>query len=128
MKFDRLGVFTYSQEEGTPAASFDGQIEEETKKDRQDRLLTIQQEVSRQRNEKLIGRTLDVFIEGFMSDENAYVGRTYADTPNIDGMIFIQTPETLNTGDFVKAIVTGALEYDLIGELVDDETMELLSK
>ena len=63
-----------------------------------------------------------------MSDENAYVGRTYADTPNIDGLIFIQTPETLNTGDFVKATVTGALEYDLIGELIDGDTMDLLSK
>lgn len=128
MKFDRLGVFTYSQEEGTPAASFDGQIDEEIRKDRQDRLLTLQQEVSKQRNENMIGRTLDVFIEGYMSDENAYVGRTYADTPNIDGLIFIQTPETLNTGDFVKVTVTGALEYDLIGELIDEDTMDLLSK
>ncbi|MGN0361363.1 MAG: 30S ribosomal protein S12 methylthiotransferase RimO [Bilifractor sp.] len=128
MKFDRLGVFTYSQEEGTPAASFDGQLDDETKKTRQDRLMTLQQEVSKERNEKLIGRTLDVFIEGYMSSENAYVGRTYADTPNIDGLVFIQTQDELNTGDFVKATITGALEYDLIGVLADEDTESLLNK
>lgn len=128
MKFDRLGVFTYSCEEGTAAARMDGQIDEEVMKDRQDALMTIQQEISSERGQNLIGSTLEVFIEGYMSQENAYVGRTYADIPNVDGMIFIQTSETLNSGDFVKVIVTAAMEYDLIGQLVDDETDELLGK
>jgi ribosomal protein S12 methylthiotransferase len=128
MKFDRLGVFTYSCEEGTAAARMDGQIDEEVMKDRQDALMTIQQEISSERGQSLIGSTLEVFIEGYMSQENAYVGRTYADIPNVDGMIFIQTSETLNSGDFVKVLVTAAMEYDLIGQLVDDETVELLGK
>ncbi len=128
MEFDRLGVFTYSQEEGTPAASMDGQLDEETKKNRQDEIMMLQQEISEERGQSMIGRTLDVFIEGYMSSENAYVGRTYADAPNVDGLIFVQTPENLNSGDFVRAIVTGASEYDLIGELVDDELDALLGK
>ncbi|MDO4623216.1 MAG: 30S ribosomal protein S12 methylthiotransferase RimO [Eubacteriales bacterium] len=118
MEFDRLGVFTYSQEEGTPAAEMPDQIDEDTKKRRQDELMTLQQDISCAKGEEMIGRTLEVFIEGFMSENNAYVGRTYADTPNVDGLIFIQTDEVLNSGDFVQAKVTGALEYDLVGELI----------
>jgi ribosomal protein S12 methylthiotransferase len=128
MKFDRLGVFTYSCEEGTAAALMDGQVDAEVMQNRKDELMTIQQEISSDRGQDLIGSTMEVFIEGYLSAENAYVGRTYADIPNVDGMIFIQTNETLHSGDFVKVIVTGAMEYDLVGKLVDEDTDDLLSK
>lgn len=121
-KFDRLGVFTYSQEEGTPAAAMSGQVDEETKENRKDELLTLQQDVSLGRNEEQIGRELEVFVEGYVDNEEAYVGRTYADAPGIDGLCFIRTDETLHSGDFVQVEVTGALEYDLIGEYRDEFT------
>ena len=120
IRFDRLGVFTYSQEEDTPAASFPDQIPQEIKERRQDELLALQQEISFQNGQDRIGQVLDVHIEGYMSDENSYVGRTYADTPGVDGYFFIETDEVLHSGDMVKARVTGALEYDLIGELEGD--------
>lgn len=122
MRFDRLGVFTYSPEEDTPAASFENQIPEEIKLDRQEELMELQQDISLEKGEEKIGRTLLAVIEGKVADENAYVARTYADTPSVDGYLFINTSETLMTGDFVKARVTGSLEYDLIGELEDEYT------
>ena len=120
MEFDRLGVFTYSQEEDTPAASMEDQIDEEVKKDRQEELMELQQEVSLDKNEEKIGRTMLAMVEGYLSDENVYVARTYADAPGIDGYLFIDTAETLMSGDFAKVKITGALEYDLIGELEDE--------
>ena len=120
MEFDRLGVFTYSQEEDTPAASMEDQIDEEVKKDRQEELMELQQEVSLDKNEEKIGRTMLAMVEGFLSDENVYVARTYADAPGIDGYLFIDTAETLMSGDFAKVKITGALEYDLTGELEDE--------
>ncbi|MBR6697811.1 MAG: 30S ribosomal protein S12 methylthiotransferase RimO [Lachnospiraceae bacterium] len=117
MEFDRLGVFTYSPEEGTPAAEFDNQIDEEVKLDRQAEIMELQQEIAFEKAEALVGKTFMVMIEGKLADENAYVGRTYMDAPNVDGYIFINTDEELVTGDFVYAKVTGALEYDLIGEI-----------
>lgn len=122
MRFDRLGVFTYSPEEDTPAALFDNQIDEEIKLDRQAELMELQQDISLEKGEEKIGQTLLAVIEGKVADENAYVARTYADTPSVDGYLFINTQETLITGDFVKARVTGSLEYDLIGELEDEYT------
>ncbi|MCQ2501401.1 MAG: 30S ribosomal protein S12 methylthiotransferase RimO [Lachnospiraceae bacterium] len=119
IEFDRLGVFTYSPEEGTPAAEFPDQIDEETKLDWQDEILSLQQEVSYDNGTKRIGQELDVVVEGYVPNENAYVCRTYADTPGVDGYFFLNTDETLNSGDFVKARVTGAEEYDLIGDLVE---------
>lgn len=119
IEFDRLGVFTYSPEEGTPAAEFPDQVDEETKLDWQDEILSLQQEVSYDNGTKRIGQELDVVVEGYVPNENAYVCRTYADTPGVDGYFFLNTEETLNSGDFVKARVTGAEEYDLIGELVE---------
>ena len=120
MEFDRLGVFTYSQEEDTPAASMEDQIDEEVKKDRQEELMELQQEVSLDKNEEKIGRTMFAMVEGYLSDENVYVARTYADAPGIDGYLFIDTAETLMSGDFAKVKITGALEYDLTGELEDE--------
>ena len=122
MEFDRLGVFTYSPEEGTAAARMDGQISEETKLDRQEALMELQQEVSMDNGTKRVGQELLVMIEGKVADEAAYVGRTYADAPGIDGYIFVNTGLELMTGDFVKVRVTGSLEYDLIGEIADEYT------
>lgn len=122
MEFDRLGVFTYSPEEDTPAAEMPDQIDEEVKKDRQAELMELQQEISLDKGTDKIGQKLLVMIEGKVADENAYVGRTYADAPNVDGYIFVNTGELLMSGDFAKVVVTGALEYDLIGELEDEYT------
>jgi len=118
MEFDRLGVFTYSPEEDTPAAVMPDQIEEEVKEERQADLMELQQEIAFDNAEKMIGREMLVMIEGKVADENAYVGRTYRDAPNVDGLIFINTEEELLSGDFAKVKITGALEYDLIGELL----------
>ncbi|HIY03278.1 MAG TPA: 30S ribosomal protein S12 methylthiotransferase RimO [Candidatus Blautia faecipullorum] len=122
MEFDRLGVFTYSPEEGTPAASMEGQIEEELKEERRDELMELQQEISLEKGNNRIGQELMVMIEGKVSGESAYIGRTYGDAPNVDGYLFVQTGELLMTGDFARVRVTGALEYDLIGELADEYT------
>lgn len=118
MEFDRLGVFTYSPEEDTPAAVMPDQIDEEVKEDRQAELMELQQEIAFDLADDMIGREVLVMIEGKVADENAYVGRTYKDAPNVDGLIFINTNEELMSGDFAKVRVTGAMEYDLIGELV----------
>ena len=120
MEFDRLGVFTYSREDGTPAAEMAGQIDEEVKEKRKDELLSLQQEISLEKGEQKVGQVLDVLIEGYMAEERAYVGRTRGDAPDVDGYFFLNTGETLNTGDIVRARVTGALEYDLIGEMEDE--------
>ncbi|MBR1901039.1 MAG: 30S ribosomal protein S12 methylthiotransferase RimO [Lachnospiraceae bacterium] len=116
MEFDRLGVFTYSQEEGTPAALMDGQIDEETKLTRRDELMELQQEISADLNERMKGREIDVLIEGYVPNENVYIGRGYGDAPDVDGFIFVSSEENLETGDFVRVKITGASEYDLIGE------------
>ena len=118
MEFDRLGVFTYSPEEDTPAAIMTEQIPEEVKEDRQAELMELQQEIAFDLAEDMVGREVLVMIEGKVADENAYVGRTYKDAPNVDGLIFINTDEELMSGDFARVRVTGALEYDLIGELI----------
>lgn len=118
MEFDRLGVFTYSPEEGTPAASMPEQLEESVKEERQAELMELQQEIAFEQAEDMIGREVLVMIEGKVADENAYVGRTYKDAPNVDGLIFVNTDVELMSGDFAKVKVTGACEYDLIGELM----------
>ncbi len=118
MEFDRLGVFTYSPEEDTPAALMDDQIEEEVKEDRQAELMELQQDIAFDLAEDMIGKEVLVLIEGKVADENAYVGRTYKDAPNVDGLIFVNTEEELMSGDFARVKVTGALEYDLIGEII----------
>lgn len=118
MEFDRLGVFTYSPEEDTPAAEMPDQIDEETKLDRQEELMELQQEIAFDNDQDMIGREVLVMVEGKVADENAYVGRTYRDAPNVDGLIFINTDEELLSGDFARVRVTGAVDYDLIGELL----------
>ena len=118
LEFDRLGAFTYSPEEDTPAAAFEDQIDEEVKEDRQADIMELQQEIAFDKAEDMIGREVLVMIEGKVADENAYVGRTYRDAPNVDGLIFINTDVELISGDFAKVKVTGALDYDLIGELM----------
>lgn len=119
MEFDRLGVFTYSAEEDTPAAAMPGQIDEEVKLDRQAELMELQQEIAFDNAEHMVGREVLVMVEGKVADENAYVGRTYRDAPNVDGLIFINTDAELLSGDFAKVKVTGAVDYDLIGGLVE---------
>ena len=119
MEFDRLGAFTYSPEENTPAFSFPDQIEEEIKQNRRDAVMELQQEISFDKNEEIKGTELWVMIEGQVADENAYIGRTYRDAPEVDGYVFINTDKTLITGDFVKVKITGAYEYDLIGEIIE---------
>ena len=118
MEFDRLGVFTYSPEEDTPAAEMPDQIPEEVKEDRQAEIMELQQEIAFAQAEDMIGEEVLVMIEGKVADENAYVGRTYKDAPGVDGLIFINTDEELMSGDFARVKVTGAVEYDLIGELM----------
>ena len=117
-EFDRLGVFTYSAEEDTPAAGMPEQVEEEVKEERQAELMELQQEIAFEKAEDMKGRELTVFIEGQVADENAYVARTYRDAPGVDGYLFINTEEMLMSGDFARVRVTGALEYDLIGGLM----------
>ena len=118
MEFERLGVFAYSPEENTPAALMPDQIPEEIKEDRRDAILELQQEIAFDKAADMVGRTLYAMIEGKVADEPAYVARTYADSPDIDGYVFVNTGEMLMSGDFVKVKITGSAEYDLIGELV----------
>ncbi len=122
MEFDRLGVFPYSQEEDTPAAAMPDQIDEETKQLWRDELMELQQEIAFDRGQAMTGRVLLAMIEGRVTDENVYVARTYGDAPDVDGLLFINTEETLMSGDFVKVRITGAAEYDLIGEIADEFT------
>lgn len=122
MEFDRLGVFTYSQEEDTPAADMPEQIPEETKEVRQAELMELQQEIAFEAAEGMKDRIVTAMIEGKVADENAYVARTYKDAPNVDGFLFLNTSRDLMTGDFVKVKITGSYEYDLIGELEDEST------
>ena len=122
VRFERLGVFAYSQEEDTPAAEMPDQVPEETKLDRRDALMEIQQEISLERCEEKVGTVLEAFVEGKLVDENVYAARTYMDAPGVDGYVFIHTDEELMSGNFVRVRVTGALEYDLIGELEDEFT------
>ncbi len=117
LAFDRLGCFAYSQQEGTPAASFDDQVDEELKEARVAEVMELQQEISFAANEALVGQQLTVFIEGRIPEEGILVGRTYRDAPDIDGFIFIQSEADIPSGTFVQARVTEASEYDLIGEL-----------
>ncbi len=122
MEFDRLGVFTYSAEEDTPAARMPDQIEEEEKERRQAELMELQQEISIDKGNARIGSNVEVMVEGKVADENAYVARTYGDAPGVDGYMLINTDTELMSGDFALVHVTGALEYDLIGELKDEYT------
>jgi ribosomal protein S12 methylthiotransferase len=117
MRFDRLGVFPYSQEEGTPAAVWPEQIEEEVKERRREEIMALQQEIAFEKARGMTGRVLEVMIEGKVADEETYVARTYRDAPEVDGYLFVDTAAQLMTGDLVEVRVVGSNEYDLIGEM-----------
>ena len=117
MEFERLGVFTYSKEEGTPAEKMENQIPEEVKEERRDEIMELQQEIAFDFSEKMIGKVMKAYIEGKISGENAYIARTYMDIPGVDSNVFVITDEELMTGDFVNVLITGSNDYDLIGEL-----------
>lgn len=117
MEFDRLGVFTYSPEENTPAASMPHQIPEDVKISRRNEIMELQQDIVFDISERHIGKTYVAMIEGKISGEHAYMARTYMDCPGVDSNIFVITDEELMTGDFVKVRVTGTNDYDLIGEI-----------
>lgn len=121
-EFDRLGVFTYSPEEDTPAATMSGQIEEDIKEARKAEIMELQQEIAFEAAQDMIGKELYAMVEGKVADEDAYVARTYKDAPNVDGYLFINTDRSLMSGDFVKVRITGSYEYDLIGEICDEFT------
>ena len=118
--FERLGVFAYSKEEETAAAKMKNQVHPKTKTRRRNEIMSLQQEISDAYGESRIGTTCDVLIEGSVPEENVYVGRTYTDAPDVDGYIFVQSDRTLETGDYVTVRVTGASEYDLMGEVEDE--------
>ena len=118
--FDRLGVFTYSQEEGTPAAKMNGQIEEDLKEKRKDILMEAQKRISAEKCEQMLGKRLKVLVEGYLPEEKVYCARSYKDTPDIDGLVFINFQGQLLSGDFITVEITEASDYDLIGEVVED--------
>lgn len=120
--FDRLGVFTYSREEGTPAAGMKGQVPEIIKKLRRNSIMTMQRRLAVLKTQEEVGREMYVFVEGRMPEDNVYVCRTYKDAPNVDGYLFLETMQELMTGDVVKVKVTDAKEYDLVGVLSDEFT------
>lgn len=120
MEFDRLGVFPYSLEEDTPAASMENQVDEEVKIAYRDDIMELQQEIAFDKAEEMVGRVVDAMIEGKVADDDVYVARTYKDAPGVDGFVFIRTFRNLMSGDFVKVKITGSNEYDLIGELEDE--------
>lgn len=119
MEFDRLGVFTYSPEEGTPAASMTDQVPENIKEERRNRIMELQQEVSLDKSADMVGRVIPVMVEGKITDDDAYVGRSYKDAPNVDGYVFINTNAQLMSGQIINVRITGSMEYDLIGEPAD---------
>ena len=118
-EFDRLGVFTYSREEDTVAAQMPDQIDEEIKEKYRDELMQLQQEISADRSAAMIGRIVRVMIEGFIPEDNTYVGRSYKDAPNVDGLVFVECDRELMSGDFTDVKITGSSEYDLIGTIVE---------
>lgn len=120
MRFDRLGVFTYSQEEGTPAAQFEDQIDEKVKVKRRDAIMALQHGISKELTAAKVGQVMKVLIEGKITDEDVYIGRTYQDAPDIDGEVFVEYEGELISGDFVDVRITAANDYDLIGEIGDE--------
>jgi ribosomal protein S12 methylthiotransferase len=119
IQFDRLGVFTYSQEEDTPAAEFDDQVDEDIKQKRKEVLMTLQHGISEKLTRQKVGKTMEVIIEGKLTDENVYIGRSYQDAPDIDGQVFIDYEGQLISGDYVNVRIIDANDYDLIGEIVE---------
>ena len=116
-RFDRLGCFTYSAEEGTMAAGFDNQIDEQTKTDRMENIMELQMSISAEKNEEKIGSLTEVLIEGWDDYIKCYFGRTPADAPEIDGKIFFMSSRSLKIGEYVPVRINDCLDYDLFGEL-----------
>ena len=118
-KFDKLGAFAYSKEEGTPAEKMPNQVHPQTKKSRYHKIMSLQQEISKENLKQKIGKNYEVMIEGITKNEKYYVGRSYMDTPEIDGVIYIKNnTERLQTGEFVTCKITDMKEYDLVGEII----------
>jgi len=118
--FERLGVFTYSKEENTPAARMKGQITKRVKVKRQKELMKLQQQISKKRGEEKVGRTIRVMIEGKLPGDDIFIGRSYMDAPNVDGFVFVHSKDSYLSGEFVDVKITQAKEYDLIGEAISD--------
>ncbi len=123
-RFTRLGVFTYSKEEGTPAAKMDGQVPEREKKKRRSRIMKLAGKISEERGKELVGKVLPVMIDGYIPDEEVYIGRTAQDAPDIDGSIFVFSDDKLMSGEIVNVLVTKSKKYDLIGEVTGNESSE----
>ena len=117
MEFDRLGVFPYSPEEGTPAAGMEPQIPEEISEERRDEIMELQQAISEEKAAARVGSRMDVMIEGYLYEEDIYIGRTYMDAPKVDGNVFVRSEEELISGDIVPVSITGSSEYDLMGDV-----------
>lgn len=118
MEFDRLGVFPYSPEEGTKAAEMENQVPEEIKEQRRDAIMELQQEISAQAAADRVGEEMPVLIEGYLYEEDIYIGRTYMDAPKVDGNVFVRSEEEMISGDIVRVLITGANEYDLMGDVI----------
>ena len=123
-RFDRLGAFAYSQEEGTPAARLDGQLPEEVKKERAERILTVQSGISLALQEEKIGTVAEVLVEGYDADELMYFGRSAGDAPEVDNTVYFASEEELEIGDFVRVKILQAASYELIGQAVFEEEEE----
>ncbi len=119
-RFDRLGCFAYSPEEDTPAAAFENQIDEQTKQDRAELIMSDQMEIAAKKNEEKIGKTVEALVEGYDSYIKCYFGRTAADAPEVDGKIFFFATRQLEFGEFVNVLVNDCIEYDLLGEMIDE--------
>ncbi len=119
LRFDRLGVFTYSQEEDTPAAQMEEQVPEEVKEARRDEIMQLQQEIAFEKSASRVGEDMDVMVEGYLPDDGVYICRTYMDAPDVDGYVFVSTDWNLMSGDFIKVEIVGSDQYDLIGEVVE---------
>ena len=121
-ELDRVGVFTYSREDGTPAATFENQIDEETAEQWRNEIMELQQEISLDKNETFVGKIMQVIIEGYSSDDDVYVGRTYRDAPGVDGLVFVNCDYELMSGQIVDVRINEVGPYDMIGGIVDEST------
>ncbi|MBR2530360.1 MAG: radical SAM protein, partial [Lachnospiraceae bacterium] len=121
-EFDRLGIFTYSAEEGTPAYDFNDRVDEETAKARRDELYELQQAIAFEKAGEMTGKVLRVIVDGYLPEDGVYVARSYKDAPDIDGLVFVKSDTELITGDMIDVLITGAKDYDLEGEAVHESS------
>lgn len=123
MRLNRLGVFTYSPEEGTKAAAMEEQVPEEIKEKRRDKIMELQQRISAEAAANMVGKKMSVLIEGYLYEEDIYIGRTYMDAPKVDGNVFVRGEEEMISGDIVQVRITGASEYDLMGDVIYEDEL-----